>query len=90
MLTLIASKKITKSIKPLNKNYEVICICLTNGEVGGDPDKRVKETTKACKRLGATDIQFGGFPDTKVRNTIELINYLEDICVKYNPEIVFS
>lgn len=72
-----------------NKNYYNVCVVLSNGEKGGDPKLRVKETQKALRFLGASEIFFGNFKDTEIAHNHELISYLEGIAFKYKPDYAF-
>jgi LmbE family N-acetylglucosaminyl deacetylase len=60
-------------------SFEVACVFLTRGEGGGDPDVREKESRKACASLGLRKgkIFFGGFPDTGITDSHEVIAFLE-------------
>ena len=71
------------------KKYYNICVVLSNGEKGGDPNIRVKETTKALKFLGASKIVFGNFKDTEITHGFEVIKFLEDLAKANNPEFAF-
>lgn len=71
------------------KRYFNICVVLSNGEKGGDPSIRVKETTKALKFLGASKIVFGNFKDTEITHGFEVIQFLEGIAKANSPEYAF-
>jgi len=71
------------------KKYFNICVVLSNGEKGGDPKLRVKETEKALKYLGASKIFFGKFKDTEITHHHNVILFLEKIAEKYKPEFAF-
>ncbi len=72
-----------------DKKYNNVCVVLSNGEKGGDPKLRVKETTKALKYLGASKIYFGNFKDTEITHGHEVILFLEDIAKRHKPDYAF-
>ncbi|MGB2754697.1 MAG: PIG-L deacetylase family protein [Phycisphaerae bacterium] len=64
------------------RGFDVQCIYLTKGERGGDPDVRVKESTEACALLGVPcdHVFFGDFEDTRVPDSFDTVNFLEQFC----------
>ncbi len=70
--------------------YSIVSVYLTKGEGGGDSEKRVIESKKSNEIIGTSKVIFADFKDMEVPNSIEVISYLENICKKYNPDIVFT
>jgi len=72
------------------KGNKVYLLVLSRGEASGDP--QVKEL--ACKRsaelLGADDLFFGDFKDTRINDGIETIEVIEKIVDKINPDMVYA
>lgn len=68
-------------------NYKVVCVFVTNGEVGGDPEVRIKESKKACEILETHEVKFLGFKDTMIKVDTDLITTLEQLKKSYNPII---
>jgi len=66
----------------------VFLLIMTKGEAGGDPAIRKKEQEAASKIIGAKDIFWGGYQDTRLGPTRELIIRLEKIVHKVNPDII--
>jgi len=66
----------------------VFLLIMTNGEAGGDPDIREKEQEAAAKIIGAEDLFWGGYQDTMLGSSRELIIRLENIIHKVNPDII--
>lgn len=60
-------------------NYVIICVVLTRGEHGGDPDLRVQETTNALQGLGVCEenIVIGNLPDTRIPYSVDTVQFLE-------------
>ncbi len=60
----------------------------TAGEMGGDPEVRVSEAKESSKVLNA-EIFFGGFKDTFLFYSRELIQSVESVVKKISPNIIF-
>ena len=59
-------------------------ILITNGESGGIPEIRKKESENAAKLI-KMKLSFGGFPDGKFSSDIDLVRYIDKIINKYTP-----
>lgn len=73
------------------EEFEVFCIYLTKGQRCGDPAVRTQESIDACGILGVAPahVFFGRFVDTRVPESIDVIEYLEDFYVaKENAQAV--
>jgi LmbE family N-acetylglucosaminyl deacetylase len=68
-------------------NRVFLCI-MTQGGAGGDPDLRKKEQEISSKIIGAEEIIWGGYQDTMLPLSRELIIYLESVINLVNPEII--
>ncbi|MCS7213293.1 MAG: PIG-L family deacetylase [Candidatus Calescibacterium sp.] len=60
----------------------------TSGEVGGEPEVRISESKKAAEFLNA-EIIFGGFKDTFLSYSRELIQKIELVVKQVSPHIIF-
>ncbi len=68
---------------------KIYLLILTTGEIGGNSKIRKKEQEKAAKFLGVREIFWGGFSDTKIPESKELIDAIEHVIKKAGPELVF-
>ncbi len=64
-----------------------LCI-MTQGCAGGDPDIRKKEQEISSKIIGAEKIIWGGYQDTMLPLSRDLIINLEKVINQVNPEII--
>ncbi len=64
-------------------------IVLTDGELGGAPAVRRRESRSAAALIGAK-VHFGGFPDGNLRDDHKTIGYLETIIKKVGADIVYT
>lgn len=74
--------------KHILRGDKVTCIIATDGEKGGDKEKRKAEALNASKLMGVKEIHFLNLPDTMIRhdgNTVGLLDsYLkEDYAIIY-------
>jgi LmbE family N-acetylglucosaminyl deacetylase len=69
--------------------HNISVLVLTEGGFGGDPQIRKKEQTEAANFLGAKDIFWGGFKDTELVDSRELILKIEAVLQQVMPDVVF-
>ncbi|MBI4051258.1 MAG: PIG-L family deacetylase [Elusimicrobia bacterium] len=69
--------------------HQVHLLIMTSGEVGGDSKTRRAEQEKSAKILGAK-VFWGGFRDTDIPLTRELIDTIESHVRKIKPDIIFT
>ena len=67
---------------------EVYIMIVTDGAQGGDPETRRQEQLAAAKVVGARDVFFGGYPDTKFECHQESITAIESVIGQVNPDSV--
>ena len=74
----------------VQSGWIVVCVFVTRGDRGGDPDVRTAESIAACTRLGVQEqnIVFGDFKDTLVPDSYETIAFLEQF-VSPDTRLVF-
>jgi len=65
-------------------------IYVSNGERGGDPKERVREARDAAKILGAQKVEFLGFPDGAIGDSINVVSAVEDILKAVDADIVYT
>jgi LmbE family N-acetylglucosaminyl deacetylase len=61
----------------------------TQGELGGDAKKRVREQEEAAGFLGAKKVYWGGFKDTQLAVGKELIGKIEEAVRDCDPDVIF-
>ncbi len=66
----------------------VFMLVLTGGEYGGDPSVRRREQEAACAYMGVDDLFWGGFVDTELQEDRNLIQSIDDVVKKTDPDLV--
>jgi len=69
---------------------KAICVYLSRGEKSGNPETRSNESVAALSKLGVKDVVFGDFPDTNIPHTHDCIQFLEDYCTEFKPDLVLT
>ena len=69
--------------------HEVFLMIFTQGECGGDPNVRCEEQQTAAKVLRARELCWGGFSDTEIPGGKELINRMEEVIGRIQPDLIF-
>jgi len=78
----------TLALHQKNKD-NIFGILLTNGELGGNQEKRKKESKNASKLIGMK-LFFGNFPDGELKSDIHTVGFIEKIINKYNIDVVYT
>jgi LmbE family N-acetylglucosaminyl deacetylase len=68
--------------------HKISLLVMTKGSVGGDPRARIAEQEKAAAMMKAK-LYWGGFEDTGVTLTRELIRAVEERMEALKPDLVF-
>jgi LmbE family N-acetylglucosaminyl deacetylase len=68
--------------------HQVFLFIMTKGAAGGDPDIREKEQEASSRIIGVKDIFWGGYEDTNLPVTRQLIIRLENVIEKINPDLI--
>jgi LmbE family N-acetylglucosaminyl deacetylase len=76
--------------KVSRKGARVIAIYMTKGEKSGNVKIRMKETIDALRVLGVKEAHFGDFPDTEIPNSFKAVDFLEQFCIKNNPDLILT
>lgn len=76
-------------LKYSQKGDKFSLLVLTQGEFGADPLLRKKEQEAAAKAMGADGLFWGGFKDTELVDSRELILKIEEVVRQAAPDIVF-
>ncbi len=69
--------------------HQVTMLVITCGEQGGSPGTREMEQRAAADSLGASEVIFGGYEDTRVTLDQSFIFYLETQLKKVGPDMIF-
>lgn len=64
-----------------------LCV-MTDGSYGGDPVVRRKEQESAMEFLGAKGLMWGGFRDTEMGHSREVILKMEEAIKRISPDLV--
>ena len=76
-------------IKYCQAGHNVYLMVLTDGSIGGDPAIRKGEQEQAAKYLGAKGLFWGGYKDTELSCSRELIGKIDAVIEKVRPDVVF-
>jgi len=72
-----------------DKGHDVFLFVASDGSLGGDAAVRHREQLDSQRILGARDIFWGGYRDTEVPYTRELIVRLEAVIKQVRPTMIF-
>ncbi|MGA1791020.1 MAG: PIG-L deacetylase family protein [bacterium] len=75
-------------IRYSHEGHRVFLFIMTKGAAGGDPDIREKEQESSASIIGVKDIFWGGYEDTNLPVTRQLIIRLENVIDKINPDLI--
>lgn len=73
-------------IRAVHNGHDVVLHVMTQGL--GDVDRRCEQET-AARKLGAKDLLWGGFQDTQLMASRELISAIEESLRQVRPDVVF-
>ncbi|MFC1491189.1 PIG-L deacetylase family protein [Nitrospinota bacterium] len=69
--------------------HRVTMLVMTCGEQGGVPDIREGEQRAAADALGAEEIIFGGYEDTRIPLDQNLISFIESVMKNVSADMIF-
>lgn len=75
-------------LKLADKGCGMNLLVMTQGGAGGDEQTRVQEQLSAAKMLGA-NLMWGGFEDTNLPISREIIRIIETAIIRVQPDMVF-
>src|SRR5438046_7488365 len=75
--------------KYVQRGHVVFWLVGSDGARGGDADVRRQEQKDAARILGAREVFWGGYPDTEVPLSRELIVRLEAVIRQVEPRMIF-
>ncbi len=76
-------------IKYAQAGNNVYLMILTDGGFGGDPEIRKQEQEQAAKFIDAKGLFWGGYHDTELGCSRELINRIDKVIAEVKPDVVF-
>ena len=71
------------------KGHDVVLFVASDGSRGGTPGVRVGEQRDAAVALGAREVIWGGFPDTEMPLSRDLIAAVESAIHRVRPTMIF-
>src|SRR3989442_12507202 len=72
-------------LKYARAGHGVYLMVLTDGAQGGSAKVRRDEQLASCRILGAKEVFWGGYQDTKVPLTRQITHQIENVVKKYEP-----
>jgi len=75
--------------KHVIEGHDVYLCVLSKGQEAGDPNVREKEQEEAAKRLGAKELIWGDWIDTKFSVEKESIGFIEKVLTKIKPYEIY-
>jgi LmbE family N-acetylglucosaminyl deacetylase len=76
-------------IKFTRKGHRLSLLVMTGGGRGGPADERMAEQEASREILGAEEIFWGGFEDTRLPVDIDMIRKIESVIEAVRPEFIF-
>jgi LmbE family N-acetylglucosaminyl deacetylase len=73
----------------VQQGNDVYMMILTDGHRGGDAQRRHDEQMKSAELLGARDVFWGGFPDTRLSFHETVIEKIESVVHQVKPTFLF-
>jgi LmbE family N-acetylglucosaminyl deacetylase len=75
--------------KYAERGHGVYVFIATKGGLGGEPGVREREQDGAARIMGAKQVYWGGYPDTEVPLSRELISRIEAVMRDVQPRMIF-
>jgi len=76
-------------IKYTRKGHRLSLLVMTGGGGGGPAGERMTEQAASKEVLGAEEIFWGGFEDTRLPADIDMIRTIESVIESVRPEFIF-
>jgi len=76
-------------LKYSQAGHNVNMLVLTDGDYGGDPGTRRSEQEKVASFMGVKGLFWGGFKDTELACSRELILKIDEFIDRTKPDVVF-
>jgi LmbE family N-acetylglucosaminyl deacetylase len=76
-------------LKYVKAGHNVYLCVLSEGQEAGDPIQRKKEQEEAAKRLGARELIWGGWTDTRFEVSKDSVKFVESVVAKVKPYEIY-
>jgi LmbE family N-acetylglucosaminyl deacetylase len=76
-------------VKYQQQGHKIFLVVVTDGAAKGEAEIRRNEQMASARIIGAEDVFFGGYPDTELECSRDLITYIEEIARKVKPDFTF-
>lgn len=76
-------------IKFTQKGHKLYLFVATEGQYGGEAERRRAEQIESSELMGAENLVFGGYNDTELLENRKLITDIENIMGRCRPDYVF-
>lgn len=70
--------------------HRVFLYIATHGSYGGDEEVRTAEMSASAEKMEAVDVFWGGYTDTQIPLSQDLINEIETVIDKVEPTFIFT
>jgi len=77
-------------IKYADAGHRVFLYIATHGSFGGDGSQRTKEMVASAEKMRVSDLFWGGYTDTQIPLSQDLISEIESIIKKIEPKFIFT
>lgn len=77
-------------VRHVQRGDEVFLLVMTDGDKGGDGPTRRQEQLAAARIIGACEVFFAGYPDTRFECDRESIMKIEDFVRQVGPDVVYT
>ncbi|MGH9878260.1 MAG: PIG-L deacetylase family protein, partial [Nitrososphaerales archaeon] len=77
-------------LRAAREGHKIYFYVVTHGEVGGNPEQRMKELFIAANHIRVKKLWLDTFPDARLAANAELIYHIEWIISKCNPNLIFT
>jgi LmbE family N-acetylglucosaminyl deacetylase len=76
-------------VKYAERDHRIFLMVLTEGQQGGEGNVRQQEQYDAAEIIGAREVFWGDYQDTKLPLNKELIDKIEEVLIKVKPNLIF-
>lgn len=84
---IMAGGTLARWNRELGESYALV---MSDGELGGDPKVRRRETKRAAEVLGVEEVFFFGLPDGRIGHSLETVSLIEEKLKELKPSVVIT